>query len=232
MKLHQLAALTLTGLVAALPSHAQVLNGDFSSGLTNWTSMGDVSVQAGSAFLTTASVAFDDDAPSLAAAFNYSGIAAAAASNELDVFSGLAVDALDPDPGSLIYAFEGSAMKQTFNVAAGDVLSFNWKFVTNDVAADYAYVVINGVKSDLGVSSSAATPSSPFAFESSMGVFNQFFASAQTVTLSVGVVDVNDFSGTTALLVDNVQVPEPNAVGLGLMGAVALLVRRRRQFRA
>lgn len=230
MKLQTIAAITIIGLVATAPVQAQIINGDFGSGLTNWTSIGDVSIQSGAAFLTTASSLSDDDAPSASGAFNLSAINVVPSSGGLDAFSGLALDALDPNPDSLVFAFEGSALKQTFTVAAGEVLSFEWRLFTNDPIADYAYVVINGVKTDLGLSALAATVSSPFAFESGLNVFSQVFPSAQTVTLSVGVVDVNDFSGTTALSVDNVQVvPEPSALGLGLVAAAGLLARRRQR---
>jgi len=227
MKIETIAI--IAAAFAALPAQAQVLNGDFSSGLTSWTPLGDVSVQSGAAFLTTASVTFEDDAPALAGAFNFSGTAAADSTNILDTFSNLSVGALDPDAGSLIYAYEGSALKQSFTVAAGDVISFQWQFLTNDPLADYAYVVINGTKTDLGQASLAGTPSSPFAFESGVNTFfSQVFPSAQTVDFVVGVVDVNDFNGTTALQFDNVQiVPEPSTAMLALVGLLGLAGRRR-----
>jgi len=226
MKIPTLAALTLASLATALPARAQVLNGSFSLGLTSWNALGDVSIQSGSAFLTTASL-LDDDAPSLAAAFNFSGTAAVASSPDLENFSNLAPGALDPNPNSLIYAFEGSALKQSFTVAAGDVLSFQWELLTNDPLADYAYVVINGVKTDLGTSALATTPGSPFSFVTGVNTFSQTFASAQTVNLVFGLVDVNDFSGTTALRIDNVQaVPEPSLAILSALGLFGLACRR------
>jgi len=229
MKIESIAILTVAAAFAALPAQAQVLNGGFSSGLTSWTQLGDVSIQSGAALLTTAAVNFEDDAPASAGAFNFSGIAAADSSNSLDTFSNLSVDALDPDAGSLVFAFEGSALKQTFTVGAGDVIFFQWQFLTNDPLADYAYVVINGTKINLGQASLASTSSSPFAFESAVNTFSsQAFPSAQTVDFVVGVVDVNDFNGTTALQFDNVQiVPEPSSAMLALAGLLGLAGRRR-----
>jgi len=230
MNLKALALLSLAGFSLSGAAHAAITNGGFSSGLTGWTTTGDVSVQSGAAFLTTASTAFDDDAPSLAGAFNSSGNAAVDTTGVLDAFSGLGVGALDPDPSSLIFAFEGSALKQTFSVNAGDTLSFDWQLVTNDPAADYAYVVINGAKTNLALASIASTASTPFAFESAASLFSQTFATAQSVTLGLGVVDVNDFSGTTALRLDNVTltpIPEPSTAAFGLLAAAAMVRRRR-----
>ncbi len=228
MNLTKLASITLIAVSATGTARAQITNGSFDTDLIGWTAVGDVSAFLGGAFLTTASATNEDDAPAAAGAFNESGLDAIVASNGLDVFAGLPVDSLDPDPGSFIYAFEGSGLTQTFNVTAGDVLSFDWKLFTNDPGADFAFVAINGIRTNLAESSLANSVSSPFAFESAGSVFSQSFATAQSVTFTFGVADVNDFSGTTALLVDNVQVvPEPSALSLGLAAASALFARRR-----
>lgn len=212
-------------------AQAQIINGSFSLGLTGWTLAGDVSNQLGTAFLTTASL-LDDDFPAANGAFNFSGTAAVSSAPALESFSSLASGALDPDPGNLIFAYEGSAMKQSFSVGSGDTLSFQWKLLTNDPLADYAYVVINGTRTVLSAASAATTPSSPFQVETPFSVFTHTFTSAGQVELSVGVLDVNDFSGTTALQIDNVSlaaVPEPGFSTLCLMGIGSVLGLRRQR---
>ncbi len=196
--------------------------------LNGWSTLGDVLTTSSTARLTTASLGFEDDFPSAAGAFNVSGtLATDNFDGSLDLFSGLTYGALGSD------AFEGSALKQTFNVNAGDTLSFSWKFLTNEgTQPDYAFIVINGVASTLASTAAATTPSNPLAWETVGGVFSHSFASASTITLAVGVVDIGDYNVTSELNISNVAlapVPESYAMllaGLGLMGLVA---RRRSQ---
>lgn len=226
-------ALLAAGLgLAVIPGHAQIINGDFANGLAGYTTVGDASIRDGGAFLTTATLVNQDDAPAAAGAFNFSGAPAVDSTDNLDLFAGLASGALDPDPNSFVFAFEGTGLKQVFNIPAGQAISFQYRLFTNDPAADYGFVAINGALSVLDLASSATTASTPFAFEGGLNTFfSPVFASAQSVTLAIGVVDVNDFNGTTALFVDNLQiVPEPSTVVLGLVAAaLAGIVGRRRK---
>lgn len=119
-----------------------VTNGNFSNGLTGWAALGDVAVQSGAVWMTTASVAYEDDYPASTGAFN------------------------------------------------------------------------------------VTAASSPYAFSTGVGGFSYTFANAGVQRLSFGVVDVNDYSATSALWLDNVSVtpvPEPKdwmlmLAGLGLVG--------------
>lgn len=209
-----------------------VTNGSFSNGLTGWSTLGDVAVQSGSILMTTASVGFEDDFPEAAGTFNASGNAAAdLALGGFEAFAGLTAGALDtPD-----FAYEGSLLKQTFNVNAGDTLSFNWNMFTNEgVSADYAFVVINGTVNTLASATNATIASVPYALSTGGMIYSQTFAAATAVNLAFGVVDVTDYNVTSALWLDNVKVtapvPEPETyamllAGLGLMGFAA---RRRR----
>jgi hypothetical protein len=209
-----------------------VNNGDFSAGLTDWTSLGDVTVISGAAMLTSASVDFDDDYPDVAGAFNASGTAADTVDNieaSLDVAAKTLGD----------YATEGSLLKQTFNVNAGDTLSFNWNFFTNEPAvngfADYAFVSINGVISTLATAADATFADVTYAFTTNAGSFNHVFASAGAVELGFGVLDMNDYNVTSALTLDNVTlvaapIPEADTYALMLagLGLVGFMARRRK----
>ena len=202
-----------------------VTNGSFTNGLNGWNALGDVNLQAGAILMTTASVDFEDDFPESAGAFNASGTAAAETGvvGGIEDFIGIAMGTLNVQEN---FAFEGSVLKQTFNVNAGDTLTFNWNFFTNETSsgADYAFVSINGNLTQLAAPSDASSSSLPYAFTTGFQTFSQTFDAAYSVTLAFGVVDVNDYNVTSALWFDNVAVvPEPETyamflAGLGLMG--------------
>lgn len=224
------------GLFAAAHSHAAGLdNGHFNNGLAGWQTLGDVSVQGGSAFLTNASLDYDDDFPAPAGAYNFSGTSAAGvgAPSDVEDFSGLLPGGLDPDIDNGIAAYEGSALKQTFSVNAGDTLSFNWQFLTNEGGKnDYAFIIVDDVFSRLADVSWATAAAPVFALASALGEYTYQFLSSGEHTVVFGVVDVEDYGVSSALSIDNVQiaaVPEPEQyalflAGLGLLGAA---VRRR-----
>lgn len=212
---------------------AAVTNGGFvGNSLVGWSLLGDVTTQSGGAFLTTASLG-QDDFPEDAGTFNASGTSAYdVALGGFETFAGLNAGDLDtPD-----FAYEGSLLKQTISVNAGDTLSFNWNMFTNEGASqDYAFIAIGGVLTKLSPASNAIIPSVPYNFSTGASVYSQTFASASSVTLAFGVVDLTDYGVTSALWLDNVKlvaapVPEPETyamllAGLGLMGAAA---RRRK----
>ena len=234
-------ALALVGALA-LPAQAQVVNGDFSSGLTGWSTLGDASTKAAGAvdpsrlWLTTASVAYDDDVDfGLAAgARNASGVAAADnGMGDVEAFAGA------PD-GALSAVYEGSAAKQSFTAAAGSRLSFRWDLGTLDAHsgarfADTAFVVIDGkltTLADIDAASLAGTDGN--ATHTGWTSFSATFANAGVHTIAFGVGDIGDYDATSTLAITGVTVsavPElPSlallAAGLGLLG-----VARRRQRR-
>lgn len=225
-----LCAVSVAFLLAS-QANAQLSNGDFSSGLTSWTSYGDASAVSGSAFLTTAASNGSDDASAL----NVSGSAPLEANivSGLEESSGLAIGALDISTSAT--AVEGSAISQTFSFASGlTQLSFDYNFFTNEGDnLDYAYFAINGTKVSFATAASAATASSAYAFETGVQNAVQVFTSSGTVTLTFGVVDINGFDVSSAVSIDNIgltAIPEPSAFAT-LAGSLALgfvALRRRR----
>lgn len=232
MKLHTLisrcAATLLAAGVLAAPAHAAVVNGNFAAGLTGWATLGDVAAVNG-ATLTTASLDVDD-APAGAGAFNVSGTSAApvGVAGGVESFVGLPLGGLDPDPAAGSWAFEGSALKQTLAVKAGDTLSFDWLFSSQEDPPsgmnDVAFVLIGQSLFTLADVFGGATGSH----------FSTTFGADGNVDLAFGIVDVNDYVGTSSLSLANIrlnsanQVPEPGSLALGL-GALALLARRKLQ---
>ena len=223
---------TTMGLLFAGNAMAAVTNGGFAgNSLTGWSTLGDVTTASGGAFLTTASLA-DDDFPEDDATFNASGTSAYdVASGGFEAFAGLNAGDLDsPD-----FAYEGSLLKQTFTVNAGDTLSFNWNMFTNEGAAgaDYAFVAINGTLTTLANASNASLASVPYSFSTGASVFSQTFASASSVTLAFGVVDLGDYGVTSALWLDNVAltaaVPEPETYAMLLAGLGFIVASSRRK---
>lgn len=121
-------------------------------------------------------------------------------------------------------AYEGSLASQSFNVQAGDVLTFHYTFTTQETLfQDHAFLLIDGGLHLLGTRSSHP-PTGAW--------FNYTFQNSGAVTLAFGVVDTGDFNGVTQLGISEftlTPVPEPASWALWLAGAAGLAALRRRQ---
>jgi len=192
--------------------------------LTTWTSTGDVSAATNQSTITNAFLG-DDGAIN----FNVSPNTPVS-TNALENFLGLAPGALGTTPQ------EGSAIKQTFTAQAGDQISFNWNFFTNEVTGgfpDYAFVTVNSAINTLATIANATTPSSPFAFQTGVNAFSYTFNTAGTYTIGIGVVDDTDVATSSALQIGNASstatvVPTP-ALLPGLIGFGVAALRKRKQ---
>jgi hypothetical protein len=210
-------AILLLGTQAA---QAQIVNGNFSAGLTGWTVRGDavasVISSAGTLTLTTAAKVDGD------AAFNLSGnpaldvavleTAASVAPYAFDLVAGLPTGA----------ATEGTVVQQSFVAAAGQTLSFTWFFSTPETTLrDHAFVVLNGQVTTLATGTNTGN---------ALNTFSRTFTQSGPVLLSFGVVDTDDYDVVSKLNIRNVQitaVPEPAAWLLMLAGAGVIFQRRR-----
>jgi hypothetical protein len=226
----------------AQPAMAQVVNGDFSDGLAGWSTVGDASTKAAGAvdpsrlWLTTASVAYDDDVDFGIAAGgrNASGIAAVDNGlGELEAFTGAA-------GGALGAVYEGSAAKQSFNAGAGSKLSFHWDLGTLDPRTnastfDTAFVVIDGRLTTLGdISAATLAGTDGNATHTGWTDFSFTFANAGLHTLAFGVGDIGDYDATSTLAIAGVSlsaVPEAPSLALLAAGLGLLGVARRRSLR-
>lgn len=126
---------------------------------------------------------------------------------------------LDLTPGSLDNlvggdAYEGSFIKQTFTVEAGDVVSFDWNFLTNEATPDTtfndtAFLTVNGFTfelADTGANFVDANDVNEFNEQTGTQTLAFTIANAGTYTIGFGVVDVGDDAVDSGLAIDNVMV--------------------------
>ncbi len=226
-----LGLLSSTVLVA-VPSQAAVINGSFENGPTGWERTGTA------ALLTDAAGVDPTDGSTQAGLTTQSRIS----TNSLEEFLGLSTGSLNSLGNGL--ATGGGAIKQTFTATAGDVISFDWNFLTNEATPnasynDFAFVSLNGLTELADTTSAFFDSSTLFRQETGYQTTSFTIATAGTYTLGFGVVNVGDSRVPSGLLVDNVRtetVPEPASMlgilAFGALGGKKLLKRKQQQKQA
>lgn len=127
----------------------------------------------------------------------------------------------------------GSCIYQDITVSAGDTLTFDWNFLTDELNEDPQYndFAIFSIATDPYLLRDKNTP--PYIFFPPMSAFDgqtgwatqsHVFSIAGTYRLGFAVFNVEDTGHDSWLLVDNVIVPEPACL---LIWPVLLLGRRR-----
>ena len=120
---------------------------------------------------------------------------------------------------SLGEVYEGSAIKTSITVDAGDTLSFDWNFLTDetpdgDYNNDFAFFTL----SQLGITKLADTfstfepspiNSTNYLYQTGFHTYTYTFTTSGTYSLGIGVVDVEDGSFDSGLIIDNVSVVRP-----------------------
>ncbi len=228
----------ITAMAVGGSAHALSLtNGGFETGTFNgWMTTGDTSIQT-AAFGTGPSEGTFQALMTTDDGSVFDG--------SLTSFFGLPVGTFDTLAGE--NATEGSGIKQTITVAAGETLSFDWNFLTDeftpdDVFNDTAFYVIDGDAFLLANTFSSFVASGALIEETGYSTLTTGPLAAGTYTLGFGVVDVVDTGVTSALLIDNVRgggggggptpVPEPSTLlllGCGIIGMAGLARKKMKQ---
>ena len=136
---------------------------------------------------------------------------------------------------------QGSAIKTSISVNAGDTLKFDYNFLSNEDSSqplfgnDLAFFSLDNQLIDLAiftdVEPSLAASATFFSRETNYQEYSHTFASAGDFILGFGVVDGNETGGDSGLLVDNIRiesqpdvvsVPEPLSL-LGTLAAIGLV---------
>lgn len=192
------------GFAAAQPAQAAITNGSFEAfpDFAGWSTTGNTTIQDSTYKTPT-------DGSVQALLTNGTG---AVSATSLESFLNLTAGALTSKG-----ATNGSAIKQSITVAAGDVVTFNFDFATNEAPNipfnDFGFVSVAPTNTT-GVLADTNSPSSPtsnlfginsdFSRETGYLSYSVKFTSAGSYTLGFGVVNVGDTSTTSGLLLDNV----------------------------
>jgi hypothetical protein len=211
----------LTTFATMTSAQAATVNGGFETGFTGWSTIGNTSIQ--NASYGSGPTEGNSDALLSAPADNSDALP-----TDLENFLGLSSGSLDGINGSI---YHGSAIKQTFSAEAGQTLTFQWNFLTNESQdssfSDFAFVSIQSL-AKLGDTSSSLTGSlSPFANETGFQTFSYTIPTSGSYTLGIGVANATDSFGNSAVLVDNVAVVPTPPLGIGFLTAGVLSLRSR-----
>jgi len=210
----------LTTLLTMASAQAATVNGGFETGdLTGWNAIGNTSIQTSGYGSGPAEGSFN--ALLSAPADNSDALP-----SELETFLDLSLGSLDGINGPI---YHGSAIKQAFSAEAGQVLTFQWNFLTNEsqdsTFSDFAFVSIQSLTKLGDTSSSLFASQSPLANETGFQTFSYTIPTTGTYTLGIGVANATDSFGNSAVLVDNVAVVPTPSLGMGLLTAGFLSLR-------
>lgn len=225
--------------IATGQAHAGLINGGFETGdFSGWTTIGLTSIQT-AAFgtgptegISQASIITSDDGPSPES--NETGTAL------IETFLSIPLGTLDPLSSQ--YTWDGSAIKQTFWGSKGNVLTFDWNFLTNEALAlpgpqaeniflDYAFWTLGDTQTGEVL---ASTQSSPFStsgtsFDEEFGFKSVSYVLPSTgnFVLGFGAMNVGDWTVSSALIIDNVKIssatiPVPATLPLITLGLFGL----------
>lgn len=160
----------------------------------------------------------------------------------VEAFFSIPLGSIDASiPG--LNAFNGSAIRQVLTLTAGDIISFDMNFLSNDVPAaspfiDTAFVIVSD-----GIGGFVVTPlldtfdatnpgTGGLAGQSGYTSFSSVVPVSGTFIFGVAVFNVGDNLFRSQILVDNFQVtsvvPAPPALLFGLAGIPLIVAIRRR----
>ena len=206
--------------------------------LTTWDTLGDVSVVSNNQVLLSNDADLDDDLELGVASgtFNFSGTPAVDnLFKDLEFFLGL-------NPGDLSGVEEGSVIQTKLSVKAGDKLSFDWNFMTNETSEllptsynDHAFMIVNSQVIKLANVADSRSASSLFNSETGLQSYTYEFIEAGNYNIGFGVFDLDDIINSSALSVSNITLNTPannqpipessSVVGLLIFGILSTVFR-------
>jgi hypothetical protein len=209
--------IAVCAVIAPAVAHAAVVNGGFETGnLSDWTPIGSAKATGSGIGVTPTEGSFQGFIETTG---NFTATAPVVVAS-LGV-SGPAIAGLGAGSPT-----NGSGMSQVFTVTAGDMLSFDWNFLTDelDEAAtfnDFGFFTISGTAYLLASRNSSTfnTVSPPAGFDGQTDWQSQSytFASAGTYTLEFGVFNVGDSGHNSVLLLDAIMIPVPEPSSFALL---------------
>jgi hypothetical protein len=215
-------ASSLLVVVTLLVTATALSNGGFETGdFTAWTTLGEARIETvayGSGPTEGTFQALLSTAGSIEGEGDTTG--GAVRLEELETFLGLQPGSLDSISTSRVV--EGSAIKRTFTVQAGTVLSFAWNFLTNEVtnldeptasanpdANDLVFVTITPLSLVADTFWTFVLSAADFLSETGFATFTVTLPTTGHYTLGIGVVDVGEALELSGLLLDNFTLTPP-----------------------
>ncbi len=206
----------LASLFDTNPASATIItNGSFENDFTGWETLGSASVRTATFGSQPTDGSFYAQLDTFLPQEQENFL-------ELADFLELDITVLDQIGNPKGEVFEGSAIRTSFTAVAGDVLNFDYNFLTDDFGSEYfndfAFVGISGQVNGLADTFSVLADSmTPFVNETGFKTYSQKIDSSGTYTLTIGVTDVGDGAFDSGVLIDNVnvvrvEVPDPPPV--------------------
>ena len=220
-----LGAIAAMSCVANAAS-ASVMNGGFEDGtFTEWKTLGTASVESTWAGLAPT----EGNCHALLQTAGSFALGAFELETYLDLDTGT-FDKIAQMGDGTGTATEGSVITREFTVEAGDTLSFDWNFLTNEgaddsPARDLSFIMIGDESPTWLAHATDAVVESATSFASETGYqsFSHTFSEAGTFEIILGVIDVDGSDGDSALFIDafdftSILIPLPTADGWDLRG--------------
>jgi hypothetical protein len=208
---------------------AVIINPSFEAGFTGYTTLGDASIQTAAFGSGPVDGSFQALLSTTATFFPASAV---------EIFLGLPSGSLDGlGNGDAVL---GSALRQDFLGNAGDVISFQFNFLTVEETPssdfnDFAFTSLSLLQEIADTNSVFVASSTVFPKETGFQTFTVTLPTTGTYSLGIGIVDVSDFDGNSGLLIDAITtsraraVPEPGTLALIGAGLAGMGFLRRRQ---
>lgn len=233
---------------AAAQAGAVTINPSFETGdTTGWTVVGDVSVVNASFGVTPTDGTYQILLTTGAGAVSRADTEAAMGLPNAEIRRIFRRQIYNPGESTGRRPIEGSAIQQSFYADAGDVLTFDWNFLTDeavpeDYYTDFLWGYLEMPSGGTGEAALAHANQDPGNFFASASTFNLetgyqtftfTFTETGTYTLTLGVHDLEDAMFDSGAIFDNFflsKAPEPDTfllVAGGLLG-LAWHARRRK----